>query len=147
MSIHSWSRSSFSYYKSAATLTGNYVVFPVTIEVAADDCPDADRFPDTCNIQSVEFEFLTLGTATTVTMYLARDSAGDVPITPSTTTGATQTISIGATTATKGGAAFAVDNDYHRDSSVANTNQYTIYVVAKVSGGTPTANIRVNWRG
>lgn len=148
MSIRSWSRASFSYHDAGdapTTLTTTNQVFPIKIDTT--NSPDSERFPDTCNIQSIEFEFTALSTATTVTAFLARDSAGDVPITPGTTTGATQTITIGATTATKGGAAFSVDNDYHRDSAVANTNQYIIYVVAKVDAGTPTANIRVNWRG
>ena len=135
MSIRSWSRASFSYHgpaTSPAALSTAYQVFPVKI--------DATNSP-------IEFEFTALSTAATVTTYLARDSAGNVPITPGTTTGATQTITKMAAGSTVGGAAFAVNSDYHRDSAVANTNQYIIYVVAKVDAGTPTTNIRVNWRG
>jgi len=144
MSIHSWSKSSFSYHNAASLGTG-YSVFPVTVD--AINSPDADLFPDICNIQSIEIEFTTLSTASTATVFLARDSAGDVPITPDSTTGATQTITVGATTNTKGGTAFAVDTDYHRDGAVLNTSRYIIYAVVKVDAGTPTANIRVNWRG
>jgi hypothetical protein len=147
MSIYSWSKASFSYHDagtSPATLTDTNQVFPVTID--ATNSPDAGNFPDSCNIQSIEFEFTALSTATTVTVYLARDSNGDIPITPGSTTGATQTITKKLSNSTKGGAAFIVNNDYHRDSDVANTNQYTIYVIAKVDAGTPTANIRINWR-
>lgn len=148
MSIRSWSRASFSYHDAAtspAALSTVYQVFPVKIDTT--NSPDSEGFPDTCNIQSIEFEFTALSTAATVTTYLARDSAGNVPITPGTTTGATQTITKMAAGSTVGGAAFAVNSDYHRDSAVANTNQYIIYVVAKVDAGTPTTNIRVNWRG
>tara|TARA_Y100001937_G_scaffold11738_3_gene14593 strand:+ start:1915 stop:2349 length:435 start_codon:yes stop_codon:yes gene_type:complete len=144
MSIRSWSKASFSYHHGAS-LTGNFQVFEVTQDLT--NSPDSDFFPDTCNIQSIEFEFTAKSSASSVTAYIARDSAGDVPITPGTTSGASQSITVGATTATKGGAALIVDNDYTLDTGVSNSSRQKIYVVAKVDAGTPTANIRVNWRG
>jgi len=142
--IHSWSKASFSYH-NAASLTGNFQVFAVTKD--STNSPDSDFVPDICNIQSIEFEFTAKSSSASVTAYLARDSSGDVPLTPGVTSGSNQNITVGATTNSKGGAAFAVDSDYIRDGSVSNSTRHTIYVVAKVDAGTPTANIRVNWRG
>tara|TARA_R100000951_G_scaffold112679_1_gene113359 strand:- start:381 stop:764 length:384 start_codon:yes stop_codon:yes gene_type:complete len=127
-------------------LTTDFKVFEVGED--ATNSPSSERFPDNCNIQSVEFEFTTKGSAGTVTMFLARDSAGSVGITPAGTTGATSTITVG-TVNSKGSTAFSVDNDYHFDSSVSNSKAGSIYIVAKVDNatGSPAANIRVNWRG
>lgn len=144
MSIRSWSKASFSY-KHGASLTGTFQVFEVTQDLT--NSPDSDFFPDTCNIQSIEFEFTAKSSAASVTAYIARDSAGDVPITPGGTSGASQDITVGVTDAAKGGATLFVDNDYTLDTGVSNSNRQKIYVVAKVNAGTPTANIRVNWRG
>ncbi len=149
MSIRSWSRSAYSYHHnstSPASFTTGFQVFEVGEDTT--NSPSSERFPDDCNIQSVEFEFTTKGSAGTVTMFLARDSAGSVGITPAGTTGATSTITVG-TVNSKGSTAFSVDNDYHFDSSVSNSKAGSIYIVAKVDNatGSPAANIRVNWRG
>ena len=119
MSIKSWTRSSQAF--AIGTDTTN--------------SPESELFPDTCNIQSVEFEFTTKGSAATVTMYIARDSAGKAAVTPGGTTGASQTLLAGAD-----GTASAV---YSVDTSG------TIYVMAKVNDntGNPVSNIRINWRG
>jgi hypothetical protein len=80
-------------------------------------------------------------------VFLARDSDGDVGITPGATSGATQTIQVGKTTAADGTVVFAVDSDFHFDSGVGNSAAGTLYAVVKLNQGTATANIRVNWRG
>lgn len=142
--IQSFTKYGYSYHDedtAPTTLTTSFQVFPVTVDTT--NSVNSASFPDDCNIQSIEFEIGTLGSCTSVTMFLARDSAGDIPI----TNGATQNITIGATTATKAGAIFSSEIDYHFDGSVANTSRGTLYVVAKkVGGGTTKAHIRVNWR-
>ena len=145
MSIKSWTRSSYSF-GSEASLPTSFQAFAVTYDLT--ESPESELFPNTCNIQSVEFEFTTKGDAGTVTMFIARDSAGNAGITPGGTTGATSNITSG-TVNTKGSTVFSIDSDYHFDSSVSNTTPGVIYVIAKVDnqGNSPVANIRVNWRG
>jgi len=136
------------------SITTAYQAFPVTLD-QANSCTSAS-FPNDCNIQVIEFELTARDSATSITMYLARDSAGDIPITnPSS-----ETITNGMTTATKGGVAFTSAVDYHfdagtRDTSVdpavetaiTNTSRGTLYVIAKQAGGTnAVGNIRVYWR-
>jgi len=144
--IQSFTKYGYSYHDSGTaptTITTSYQVFPVTVD--ATNSTNSAVFPDDCNIQSIEFEIPALGSpgASSITMFLARDSAGDIPITNEYT----QNITVGATTPTKVGAIFSDEIDYHFDGSVANTSRGTIYVVAKkTGGGTTTASIRVNWR-
>ena len=100
----------------------------------------------------IEFEFTARDSATDVTMYLARDSAGDIPI----TNPASATITNGVATATKGGASFSSLVDYHFDggtssegvtTAITNTSRGTLYIIAKQVGGTNArGNIRVSWR-
>lgn len=142
--IRSFTHFGYSYHDedtAPTTITTSYQVFPVTVD--ATNSTNSTDFPDDCNIQSIEFEIPTLGSCTSVTMYLARDSAGDIPITNEYT----QNVTVGATTASKAGAIFSDEIDYHFDGSVANTSRGTLYVVAKKTGsGTTKVNIRVNWR-
>ena len=141
--IKSYTHFGYSYHHgstSPANITTAFQVFPVTVDTT--NSTNSASFPDDCNIQSIEFEITALSGAANVTMFLARDSAGDIPITNEYT----QNVTIGDTTTTKAGAIFSNEIDYHFDGSVANTTRGTIYVVAKVNSGTPTANIRVNWR-
>ena len=155
MSIHQFSHFGYSVcsVKSSGGTTGaptsitnSYQAFPVTVD--ATNSVNSISFPDDCNIQAIEFEFADRDSATAITMYLARDSAGDIPITnPST-----QTITNGVTTASKGGCAFSSLVDYHFDggtssAAITGTSRGTIYVIAKQTGGTnATGNIRVYWR-
>tara|TARA_Y100000401_G_scaffold773_1_gene599 strand:- start:721 stop:1167 length:447 start_codon:yes stop_codon:yes gene_type:complete len=148
MSIKSWTRSSYSYHHNTTAptaMTGNFAAFPVTYDFT--NSPESELFPDVCNIQTVEFDFTVKGSASTVYMYVARDSDGKCAITPGNTSGASQLLTEGASGTAS--AVFKVDADFHFDSSVANATTGTIYVMAKVNdaGGSPTANIRVNWRG
>ena len=99
---------------------------------------------DSTNVQSVELSIDSISSAASITMYLCRDAAGDIPLTPGQTSGATQTIQTGVTTAADGGVIFLIDADvnFHTGHSVADT----VYVVLKTDAGTCVANIRVNWR-
>ena len=75
----------------------------------------------------------------------ARDAAGDVPLTPSTTSGAVQEITFGKTTSTEGGVIFPVEVDYHYFSETDTTDN--IYVCLKTSAtAVKVKHIRVTWR-
>jgi hypothetical protein len=140
-----WARAGYAY-KDAASLTNSFTVHACTEDTT--NSPESSSFPRTCNIQSIELEMSSLsGSPTTVTLFLARDSAGDVGVTPGATSGATQTIQVGKTTAADGTVVFSVDSDVHFDSSVGSTTAGTLYAVVKLDAGTATSNIRVNWRG
>tara|TARA_Y100001938_G_scaffold151151_1_gene246599 strand:- start:5887 stop:6204 length:318 start_codon:yes stop_codon:yes gene_type:complete len=103
--------------------------------------------PNDAFLESIEFEISSIASsAAQVTVFLARDSAGDVPITSDQTAGATQTISSGKTTAGDGAVIWTISKDFHYDSEVASTTSGTLYVVAKLDTGTCTANVRLNWR-
>jgi|TARA_R110000824_G_C15227090_1_gene678111 hypothetical protein len=137
-----YTRVGFSY-DHQSDITATATAFPCTVD--ATNAVEAANFPRNCNVQSIEFSIDTIASsAASIHMYLARDAAGDIPLTPGSTSGATQTIQTGATTATDGGVIFLVDADvnFHTGHSVADT----IYVIAKTDTGTCTANIRVNWR-
>ena len=90
--------------------------------------------------------FTTAYQATAVTMYLARDSSGHIPITNPASENILQTDSGGV--GLSGGAAFSSEIDYHVDGSVSNATRGTLYVVALFtnSGGSARGTIRVNWR-
>jgi hypothetical protein len=131
-------------YSDSASIGTAYAGFAVTAD--ATNSPTSAAFPDDCFIDSIEFEASGIASGENVTVYLARDSGGLVPITTDQLAGATQapTLVTGATTS--GGYTFTVGKDFHFDPSVANTTRGTLYVFAKVATGAITANIRVNWR-
>jgi len=140
-----WAKAGFAY-KHAASLTNSFSIHACT-EDTTNSAPSAS-FPRSCNIQSIELELSSLsGSPSTVNLFLARDSAGDVGVTPGATSGATQTIQTGATTAADGTVVFAVNSDVHFDDGVGSSAVGTFYAVVKLDQGTATANIRVNWRG
>jgi len=137
-----YTRVGFSY-NHQADITATAQIFACTAD--STNASESANFPYNCNVQSVVVSIDTIASsAATINMYLARDAAGDIPLTPGQTSGATQTIQVGATTATDGGVVFLVDADvnFHTNHSVADT----IYVVLKTDTGTCTANTRVNWR-
>jgi hypothetical protein len=102
----------------------------------------SDQFPQAGRLSHVEIEVTALSTATTLTWFLAWDAAGDRPITPATTS----TITIGKTTATKGGAVALISADYRMPDDGDVTNM-ACYLVVKSDAGTPTVEARlyVEW--
>lgn len=147
MAIQSFNRYGFAY-KHAASLSNSFTIH----ECARDATNNAQsgKFPVDCNVQSVEIELSGMSTGGslpgTVTMYLARDSEGDVGVTPGASTGATEAIQAGATTANTGFVVFEIDSDVHHDASVALSKADSIYACLKLDQGTATANVRINWR-
>jgi hypothetical protein len=136
---------SFGYsYKHNASLSENYAAFELTAD--ATNSPNSAAVPAGCYLDSIEFELTSTAVAEKVTMFLARDSAGAVPITTDQIAGATQAPTI--KTGSVGGCSFTVGKDFHFDSSVSNASIGSLYVVAKLPAGhTSTAKIRLNWRG
>lgn len=109
----------------------------------------SSEFPRHCIIMSVEVELAGLaGSGASVpadiTMYMTRDSDADIPLTPSGTSGAVQTITVGKTTTSEGCVIFPIEVDFHR---LAEGTADTIYVCLKTSVVTvKVEHIRVNWR-
>jgi hypothetical protein len=87
----------------ATALTTSFQVFACTAD--ATNQANATNFPAHCILMGVEVELngITAASGTEITMYVARDAAGDVPLTPSTTSGSVQEITFGKTTSTEGG--------------------------------------------
>ena len=113
----------------------------------------SSNVPASAHIESIEFELTSIADGDQLTIFLCRDSAGDVPLTPQHTEGATQRVTTGVATATSGGCSFTINKDFHFDSTVTGATQGSLYVAAKClsSAGsaapcTATA-IRLNWRG
>lgn len=103
--------------------------------------------PDDCFLESIEFELSGIDAATdTVTIFIARDSAGLIPITSDELSGASQTVTTSIGDATTGAVSFTIGKDYHFDTTVTNATSGTIYVCAKASGACVAENIRLNWR-
>jgi len=119
--------------------------FAVTALTGGDATVGGSSIPTVCNLQNIEFELTSISSATSVTMYLARDSVGDYPITPSVGSGATQNISVGITSG-KGSVMYTIEYDYKHFSAVSNSTSGTLYLVAKVDAGSATAQVRLNWR-
>jgi len=147
MGIRSWSQTGYSYHHNTTaptSLTTSFQAFEVTQDTTNNT--NSNLFPDSGHIETVEFDFTVKGSASSVTMYLARDSNGNCAITSGTASGSTENLTAGTGTTASG--VFIVDNDYNYDNSVANIKQGSIYVMAKVDDatGSPKANIRVNWR-
>ena len=93
MSIHSWSMAGYSY-KNNASVTNALSVHEVTADTT--NSPESFRFPARGNIQSIEVFFTSLsGAGLECSIFLARDSDGDVGISPGTPTGATQEVQQG----------------------------------------------------
>jgi len=144
MSIQQFTRYGYAY-DHAVSLSATYAVLPLTID--ATNSSRSSELPNDAYLESVEFEISSIASsAATITVYLSRDSAGDVPITTTAIVGAAQAITTGLATATDGAVVYTINKDYHYDSGVGATTPGTLYVVAKTNTGTCTANIRLNWR-
>lgn len=103
--------------------------------------------PDDCFLESIELELSSIASTDTITMFLARDSAGKNPLTSDQSAGATQTVTMSsAGGATTGGVVFTINKDYHFDSTTTNATSGTLYVVVKASAACDADSIRLNWR-
>ena len=134
-------------YSHNNNIGSGYNASGIAVTSDATNSPGAVAFPDDCYIDSIELEASGLASNEIINIFLARDSAGAVPITTATLEGSSQLPTI--RTGTVGGYSFGVGKDYHFDASVTNTTRGTIYFFAKVLSGGDTAvtvNVRINWR-
>jgi hypothetical protein len=147
--IHSHSRAGYSYGQtSSGGISSTAAVFAITKDTT--NSAQSTKFPNSCNIQSIEVELSEISATSGITInaYLTRDSGKLAPVTPGATSGATQSITYTDISGSdhKGGVVFAVNIDYHYDSSVSNVAEGTIYCVLATNTGTATGKIRINWR-
>ena len=128
-------------YKHQAALTATYQVFTLTADTT--NCPRTAVVPTFALLKNTNFELDTIaGGASKVTYYLARDVAGDIPVTMVYTAD----VVFGLTTATKGTAIACIDLDYHYQALAVEVIG-TLYLVVKLNAGTANGNIRQHWRG
>jgi phage tail sheath gpL-like len=128
-------------YKHQAALTATYQVFTLTADTT--NCARTAVVPPFALLKNTNFELDTIaGGASKVTYYLARDAAGDIPVTMVYTAD----VVFGLTTATKGTAIACIDLDYHYQGLAAEVIG-TLYLVVKLNAGTANGNIRQHWRG
>ena len=127
--------------KYQAALTATYQAFPLTAD--ATNLPRTAAIPTFAELKHLSVEMDTIaGGASSVTFYLSRDAAGDIPITGTLTAG----VVFGLTTATKGTAIACIDLDYHYLQLAAETVG-TVYAVIKLNVGTCNGNLLLHWRG
>ena len=141
-----WKKLGYSYANNAS-ITDAASAHAVTADTS--NSGRSFALPLDVNIQSVEVFMTSLsGSPTTLNMYLARDSTGDVAFTPGSTPGATHTIKAGMTTSNTGSCVFSVDSDFHFDENVTSATAGTVYVVLELNGSSTsaTADVRINWR-
>jgi len=132
-------RAGFSYNNSTA-LSTTYAKIALTAD--ASNAPRSANVPPYCRIEDITFELSSLsGSPATITFYLARDAGGDYPLTPE----GTSTIIVGATTSSLGGTAVVIGRDYMTTGAAPDVAD-TLYAIVKVSGGTTTAKIYLNWK-
>jgi len=127
-------------YKHQAALTTSYQVFTLTAD--ATNAPRTTSVPDFAHFQHLAVEMDTIASgASSVTFFLARDAAGDIPLTAEQTA----SVQFGFTTATDGSAIACIDLDYHYQQLAVETRG-TVYVVIKTNAGTANGNLRLHWR-
>tara|TARA_R100000149_G_C5875331_1_gene139121 strand:+ start:1832 stop:2284 length:453 start_codon:yes stop_codon:yes gene_type:complete len=150
MGIRQFTKYGFAI-KPQATITGTFSIHEISSHNAVKLSSD---IPSSVYLDSVEIS-VAAGAAAgdELTMFLARDPAGDLPLTSTAPGGATQAVTLGLTTATVGAYNFTINKDFHFDDfATGSSTRGKLYVVAKCvdsggSGKTITANIRLNWRG
>jgi len=128
-------------YKHQAALTTSYQVFTLTADTT--NCARTANVPPFAELKNINFELDTIaGGASKVTFYLARDLAGDIPVTGELSAN----VVFGLSTATKGTALACIDLDYHYQGLAAEVIG-TLFLVVKLNAGTANGNIRQHWRG
>jgi len=127
-------------YKHQAALTTTKQVFPLTADTTNN--PFSVLVTNDCTLKQINFELDTIaGGASSVTYFLARDLAGDIPVTAESSA----SVTFGFTTATKGTAIACVDLEHHYQE-LGSEVRGTLYIIVKVNSGTANANIRLYWQ-
>jgi hypothetical protein len=127
-------------YKHQASLTTTYQAFAVTAD--ATNNAFSAVVPHDCTLAQVNVELNTIaGGASQVTCYLARDLAGDIPVTGV----CSANVLFGLTTATKGTAVIDVSLKHHYQD-LGSEVRGTLFAIVKLNAGTALANIRLYWQ-
>lgn len=135
-----WSRMGFAYRHQAA-LTGTYQVFAMTRD--GTNSPRSSLIPTWALLRRLLCFLDTIaGGASSVTFYLARDLAGDLPLTLPKTVN----IAPGLTTATDGSILDDMEHDYINPLVSGVDVEGTIYLAIKLNAGTANANLFLHWR-
>lgn len=141
---NTWNTLGYAYHNNGS-LSGTLAVLAVTQDLTNSKL--SSSIPRNCFIDSVEIFLTSMASSPTeVTLYLSRDSTGDVAITPGGTTGASQTIGTGVT-ANTGSVVFQIESDFNFDENVSGSTAGTLYAAVKLNTGTATGDIRINYRG
>ena len=142
--IRQFTKYGYSTIAQSVAIGTSYTVVPLT-GVATNK--KSANVPDDCHLESSELELSDIAASDTITIFLARDSAGKVPVTTDQAADATQTVTMSvAGGATTGGVSYTIKKDYHFDTTVANTTSGTLYLCVKANAACQTPNIQLNWR-
>tara|TARA_A100000172_G_scaffold77371_1_gene61684 strand:- start:158 stop:601 length:444 start_codon:yes stop_codon:yes gene_type:complete len=131
--------------QARAIETGYNVIFELKGQGQSANKKSAN-VPDDCFLESIEFELSLIAASDTITMFLARDSAGKNPITSDALSGATQTVTLSAGASTTGGVIFTIGKDYHFDTTTTNATSGSLYLAVKANAACQADQIRLNWR-
>tara|TARA_R100000388_G_scaffold94611_1_gene82412 strand:- start:595 stop:1062 length:468 start_codon:yes stop_codon:yes gene_type:complete len=118
------------------------------------------RVPTTAHLESAEIHLSSAGAATSATLAIFRDAPGDLPCVGDGTSAATQTLTVGTTTATDKGAVWLIQRDVvaiqglstFSDADLAPTitaraQTQNLWVGLKLNAGTATLDrLILNWR-
>jgi hypothetical protein len=135
----------------AISVTGVFTGGPFAL-ARDSDLPNSADVPPNCFIDSLELELSSIADGDKITVYLARDSAGNIPITSAHLDGATQRVTVlNPGVSTTGGCSFQINKEFHFDGTVSGATVGTLYLVIKCvdsagSAATCTADARLNWR-
>lgn len=118
---------------STISLTDSYTVTEL-VTTDADGRSYKAGFPPSGALGNLRLFLSSISGATEVTWFLALDSDGDIPLTQEKTS----TITVGATTATKGGVSSPINTGYVIPVDDFND---AIYLVAKIEDSSGTATV------
>tara|TARA_A100001391_G_scaffold195894_1_gene173733 strand:- start:666 stop:1121 length:456 start_codon:yes stop_codon:yes gene_type:complete len=136
----------------AITVGGTFDAGSSPVALTRDtDVSESSKVPFSCYLDSLELELSGISDGDKVTVYLARDAAGNVPLTSAHLDGATQRVTVLTGGSTTGGCNFQIHKEFHFDSTVSGATAGTLYLAIKCvdSGGVAapcTADARLNWR-
>jgi hypothetical protein len=129
----------FSYNHQASATTA-VQVFALTQD--ATNAPRSAAVPTFAQLKQINFQLDTIAAgASKVTFFLARDAAGNVPV----SFVSTADVVFGRTDATKGTAIACIDLEHHYLQSAVETLG-TLYLVMSLNAGTAKCNSLLMWR-
>jgi|TARA_R100000458_G_C8273257_1_gene248109 hypothetical protein len=142
--IRQFTKFGYSVPTQSFAVGTSYSVVPLT---GISGNKKSSAVPDDAFLESIEIQLSAIAASDTITIFLARDSAGLIPITTDQAAEATQAVTLSAAASTTGGVSFTVGKDYHFDPTVTlNTSSGSIFLAIKASAACTAENVRLNWR-